>query len=390
VNKAYIVDAVRTPVGRKKGGLAAVHPADLGAHVLGNLVRRTGIDPADVDDVVMGCLDNVGPQSGCIARTSWLAAGLPESVPGVTIDRQCGSSQQAVHFAAQAVMSGTADMVVAAGVQNMSMIPISVSMRMGEALGLAPDPFSQSTGWVARYGDQPVSQFAGAEQIAERWDISRREMEELALESHRRAVAAIDEGRFISEIAPFGDVSVDEGPRRETSLERMAALAPLAEGGRITAAVSSQISDGAAALLVVNDQALDDHGLTPLATVHHLSVVAGDPLIMLTGPIAATRRALARTGLSLDDIGVIEVSEAFASVVLAWQREFKADLDTVNPNGGAIALGHPVGASGARVMTTMLGEMRRTGSRFGLQVMCEGGGMSNVTILELHEGGARR
>ena len=390
MNKAYIVDAVRTPVGRKKGGLAAVHPADLGAHVLGNLVRRTGIDPADVDDVVMGCLDNIGPQSGCIARTSWLAAGLPESVPGVTIDRQCGSSQQAVHFAAQAVMSGTADMVVAAGVQNMSMIPISVSMRMGEALGLAPDPFSQSKGWVARYGDQPVSQFAGAERIAERWDISRREMEELALESHRRAVRAIDEGRFIGEIAAFGDVSVDEGPRRETSLERMAALAPLSEGGRITAAVSSQISDGAAALLVVNDQALDDHGLTPLATVHHLSVVADDPLIMLTGPIAATRRALARTGLSLDDIGVIEVSEAFACVVLAWEREFKADLDRVNPNGGAIALGHPVGASGARVMTTMLGEMRRTGSRFGLQVMCEGGGMSNVTILELHEGGARR
>jgi len=390
VNKAYIVDAVRTPVGRKKGGLAAVHPADLGAHVLGNLVRRTGIDPADVDDVVMGCLDNIGPQSGCIARTSWLAAGLPESVPGVTIDRQCGSSQQAVHFAAQAVMSGTADMVVAAGVQNMSMIPISVSMRMGEALGLAPDPFSQSKGWVARYGDQPVSQFAGAERIAERWDISRREMEELALESHRRAVRAIDEGRFIGEIAAFGDVSVDEGPRRETSLERMAALAPLSEGGRITAAVSSQISDGAAALLVVNDQALDDHGLTPLATVHHLSVVADDPLIMLTGPIAATRRALSRTGLSLDDIGVIEVSEAFACVVLAWEREFKADLDRVNPNGGAIALGHPVGASGARVMTTMLGEMRRTGSRFGLQVMCEGGGMSNVTILELHEGGARR
>ena len=380
---AYIVEAVRTPVGRRNGGLAEVHPADLAAHVLAELMNRSGVDPAAVDDVIMGCLDNVGPQSGCIARTAWLAAGLPESVPGVTLDRQCGSSQQAVHFAAQAVMSGTADMVVAAGVQNMSMVPMMSGALAGEALGLGSDPFARSVGWRKRFGDQPVSQFHGAEEIARQWDLSREAMEELALESHARALAAIDGGLFEAETVAFGDVTTDEGPRRGSTPERLAGLKTLSPDGRITAALASQLSDGAAALLVVNEKALREHGLTPLARVHHLSVVGSDPILMLTGPIAATRRVLERTSMSLDDFGVIEVNEAFASVVLAWQKEFDADMSRVNPNGGAIALGHPVGASGARIMTSMIHEMKRTGSRFGLQTMCEGGGQANATVLEL-------
>ena len=378
---AYVVEAVRTPVGRRNGGLAAEHPADLAAHVLAELVRRSGIDPAAVEDVVLGCLDAVGPQAGCIARTSWLAAGLPEGVPGVTIDRQCGSAQQAVHFAAQAVLSGTMDVVVAGGVQNMSMIPMMSAAQVD--VGPGRDPFEGSTGWRARYGEAPVSQFWGAQAIAERWDISREQMEELALESHRRAAHAVDEGRFAGETVAYGDVAVDEGPRRDTSLQRMQGLAPLTPGGRITAALASQISDGAAALLVVSEQALRDHDLTPVARVHTMAVVGDDPLMMLTGPIPATRRVLERSGLRLDDIGVIEVNEAFASVVLAWQRELDADLSRVNVNGGAIALGHPVGASGARIMCTLLAEMRRTGSRYGLQTMCEGGGQANATVLEL-------
>jgi acetyl-CoA C-acetyltransferase len=379
--EAYLVDAVRTPVGRRGGVLSGAHPADLGAHVLRALVDRTGIDPAAVDDVIFGCVDTVGPQAGNIARTSWLAAGLPEEVPGVTVDRQCGSAQQALHFAAQAVLSGTADLVVAGGVQSMSAVPIGYALTAGAPLGF-PDPFAGSAGWRARYGDQEISQFRAAELIAGKWDISRTEMEEYALRSHRRASRAIDEGRFAREIVPLGDVGTDEGPRRDTSLERMAGLAPLVEGGRITAALASQLSDGAAALLVASARGAAGHGLRPRARVHHLSVRAADPVLMLTGPIPATAHALARTGLSIQDIDLVEINEAFAPVVLAWQRETGADPGRVNVNGGAIALGHPLGATGARLATTLLHELERTGGRYGLQTMCEGGGTANVTIIE--------
>ncbi|MBZ4018380.1 acetyl-CoA C-acetyltransferase [Streptomyces purpurogeneiscleroticus] len=381
--EAYIVDAIRTPVGRRNGGLAAVHPADLGAHVLKALMRRTGVDPAAVEDVVMGCLDTVGPQAGDIARTSWLAAGLPEEVPGVTVDRQCGSSQQAVHFAAQGVLSGTQDLVVAAGTQNMSMIPIAFASRQAaEPLGLTEGPYAGSEGWRARYGDAPVNQFHGAELIAEKWGITREAMEEFALRSHRRALRAADEGRFDRELVPYGDVTADEGPRRDTSLEKMAALKPVVEGGRLTAAVSSQVSDGASAMLLASERAVREHGLTPRARIHHLSVRGEDPIRMLSAPIPATAHALKKTGLTIDDIDLVEINEAFAPVVLAWLKETGADPSRVNVNGGAIALGHPLGATGTKLMTTLLHELERTGGRYGLQTMCEGGGQANVTIIE--------
>ena len=379
--EAYIVDAIRSPVGRRGGGLSEVHPADLGAHVLRSLVERTGIDPAAVEDVVFGCVDTIGPQAGDVARTCWLAAGLPDEVPGVTIDRQCGSSQQAVHFAAQAVMSGTSDLVVAGGVQQMSKIPISSAMTAAEPLGFT-DPFSGSQGWVARYGTQEVSQFRSAEMIAEKWDLSREDMERFAFESHQRAIRAQDEGRFDREIVPYGDVTADEGPRRDTTLEKMASLRTLVEGGRLTAAVSSQISDASAALLVASERAVKEHNLTPRARIHHLGVRGADPIWMLTAPIPATAWSLAKTGMTLDDIDLVEINEAFASVVLAWAKDTGADLAKVNVNGGAIALGHPLGATGARLMTTMLCELERTGGRYGMQTMCEGGGQANVTIIE--------
>jgi acetyl-CoA C-acetyltransferase len=378
--EAYIVDALRTPVARRGGGLAHVHPADLGAHVLRALVDRNDIDPLAVEDVYFGCVDAIGPQAGDIARTCWLAAGLPEEVPGTTIDRQCGSSQQALHFAAQAVMSGTTDVVIAGGVQNMSMIPISSAMTAGQALGFN-DPFSGSVGWLARYGDQEVSQFRSAEMIAEKWGISRAEMEAFAVESHERAIRARAEGRFEREIVPLESVTQDEGPR-EPDWEKLRSLKPLVEGGRVTAAVSSQISDAASAMLVVSAEALRIHGLTPRARVHHLSVRGADPIYMLTAPIPATAYALAKAGMTLGDMDLIEINEAFASVVLAWQRETDADLAKVNVNGGAIALGHPLGATGTRLMTTLLHELERTGGRYGLQTMCEGGGQANVTIIE--------
>ncbi|MDT0449417.1 acetyl-CoA C-acetyltransferase [Streptomyces hesseae] len=381
--EAFIVEAVRTPVGRRGGALATAHPADLGAHVIAELIRRTGVDPAAVDDVVLGCLDTVGPQAGDIARTSWLAAGLPEEVPGVTVDRQCGSGQQAVHFAAQAVLSGTQDLVVAGGTQSMSQIPIGYAFhRAAEPLGLTHGPFAGSHGWRARYGDRPVNQFHGAELIADQWGITREMMEEYALRSHERAVRAADEGRFTRETVPYGDMTADEGPRRDTSLARMADLKPVVPGGRLTAAVSSQVSDGAAALLIANERAVHDHGLTPRARIHHLSARGEDPIRMLTAPIPATAHALRRAGLSVADIDLFEVNEAFAPVVLAWLKETGADPDRVNVNGGAIALGHPLGATGARLMTTLVGELERVGGRFGLQVMCEGGGQANVTVVE--------
>jgi acetyl-CoA C-acetyltransferase len=378
--EAYIVDAVRTPVGKRGGGLAAVHPADLGAAALTALMERTGIDPAAVEDVVLGCVDTVGPQAGDIARTAWLAAGLPDHVPGTTVDRQCGSSQQAVHFAAQAVLSGTADVVVAGGVQNMSAVPISYAMTAGQALGF-PDPFRGSAGWRQRYGDQELSQFRSAEMIAEKWDISRADMEAFAATSHERALRAAAEGRFDREIVAVSGLAADEPPRLP-DWAKIQSLPPLTDGGRLTAATSSSIADAAAALLLVSENGLRTHGLTPRARVHHMSVRGADPVWMLTAPIPATAHALARAGLTLTDIDLVEINEAFASVVLAWAAETGADLDRVNVNGGAIALGHPLGATGARLMTTLLHELERTGGRYGLQTMCEGGGQANVTILE--------
>jgi len=380
-HEAYIVGAVRTPTGRKKGTLAGVHPADLGAHVLRALLERTAVDPARVEDVIFGCIDQLGPQAGNIARTCWLAAGFPDHVPGTTVDRQCGSSQQAVHFAAQAVMSGTQDLVIAGGVQSMNQIPLNAAMFAGKPYGW-PDPFSGSAGWRARYGSAEVSQFRAAEMIAARWDISRRRMEEFALESNRRALEAIERGYFAREIAALNGLDHDETPRRGTTLEKMAALEPLAPGGRITAAVASQIADAAAALLIASAGAVERLRLEPRARIHHLSVRGADPLWMLTAPIPATQQALARTGLTLADIDLIEINEAFASVVLAWQQELGADSARVNVNGGAIALGHPLGATGARLLTSLLHELERRNARFGLQTMCEGGGQANVTIIE--------
>lgn len=380
VAEAYIIDTVRTPVGRRGGSLAGVHTADIGAHALNALVERTGIDPGIVEDVVFGCLDTIGPQAGDIARTCWLAAGLPEHVPGTTVDRQCGSSQQAIHFAAQGVMSGTQDVVVAGGVQNMSAIPISSAMLVAEQFGFT-DPFSGSEGWVKRYGDQPVDQFNGAEMIARDWDISREDMEAFAVQSHERAIRARAEGRFDSEIVPFGEMTQDEGPR-EPNLEKIRSLKPLVEGGRLTAALASQISDGAAAMLIASERAVEQYGFKPRARIHHLSVRGEDPIRMLSAPIPATRYALERAGMTLDDIDLVEINEAFASVVLAWAKELDADMSKVNVNGGAIALGHPLGATGCRLMTTLLNELERTGGRYGLQTMCEGGGQANVTIIE--------
>ena len=378
--EAYIIDAVRTPVGRRGGGLSDVHPADLGAAPIVELFNRVDVDPALIDDVVYGCVDAIGGQAGDIARTAWLVAGMPQHVPGTTIDRQCGSSQQAVHFAAQGVMSGTQDLVVAGGVQQMSQIPISSAMLVAEPFGFT-DPFTGSKGWVARYGSGEVSQFNSAEMIAQKWDISRDDMEAFAVESHERAIRARAEGRFENEIFEFNGINADEGPR-EPNWEKIRSLQTLTEGGRVTAACASQISDAAAAMLIASEDAVKRHGLKPRARIHHISVLADDPIYMLTAPIPATKRALEKTGLTMADIDLVEINEAFASVVLAWQKELDADLSKVNVNGGAIALGHPLGATGVRLMTTMLNELERTGGRYGLQTMCEGGGQANVTIIE--------
>jgi acetyl-CoA C-acetyltransferase len=379
VSEAYIAGAVRTPVGKRNGGLAGLNPVDLAAHALKELMARSGADPSTVEDVIMGCVSQIGPQSLDIARQAWLSAGLPEHVPGVTIDRQCGSSQQAVHFAAQAVLSGTQDLVVAAGVESMSVVPMGSSVMLPAEQGM-PLPFGQ--GWRERYGDQEISQFRGAQLICEKWGIKRAQLEEFALESHRRAVAAIDAGRFEREIAPVNGLSVDEGPRRDTSLAKMAGLAPLREGWEITAATASQISDGAAAVLVASGEAVRRYGLSPRARIVALAVTGGDPVFMLTAPIPATEQVLARAGLGVDDIDVFEVNEAFAPVLIAWSADTGASLGKTNPNGGAIALGHPLGATGAVLMTKMVHELERTGSRYGLQTMCEGGGQANATIIE--------
>ena len=379
--EAFIIDAVRTPVGRRKGSLAGVHGADLGAHVLQAIVERNSVPAEEYDDVVFGCVDAIGPLAGDIARTCWLAAGLPEAVPGVTVDRQCGSSQQAVHFAAQAVMSGTQDVVVTGGVQTMTQIPIGSAMLAARELGFT-DPFSGSEGWTRRYGKVSVSQFNSAEMIADKWSLSRQQLEEYALRSHRRALQAIDGGYFDREIIPLNGLQQDETPRRDTSLEKMAELEPLQEGGKITAATSSQTCDAAAALLVVSEAAVKKYDLKPRARIHHMSARAEDPIWMLTAIIPATRYALERAGMSIEQIDLAEVNEAFASVALAWLIESGCPLEKLNVNGGAIALGHPLGATGAKLMTTLLHELERTGGRYGLQTMCEGGGQANVTIIE--------
>ena len=377
---AYIVDAVRSPTGRRKGGLADVHAADLGAHVLKTLVERNGIPDIEYDDVMFGCVDTIGPLAGDIARTAWLAAGLAEEVPGTTIDRQCGSSQQAVHFAAQAIMAGVNDVVIAGGVQTMTSIPISSAMLAAQPLGFS-DPFSGSQGWVARYGDVAVDQFNSAQMIADKWNISREDMEAFALESHRRALSAIEAGYFTKEIAPLNGVDMDETPRN-TSMEKMSELSPLYEGGTITAAVSSQTCDASSAILIVSEDALKRYNLTPRARIAHMSVRAADPIWMLTAPIPATAYALEKSGMKLEDIDLVEINEAFASVPMAWLAETGYPIEKTNVNGGAIALGHPLGATGTKLMTTLLHELERTGGRYGLQTMCEGGGQANVTIIE--------
>ncbi|NLU01573.1 acetyl-CoA C-acetyltransferase [Pseudomonas lundensis] len=379
--QAYIVDALRTPTGKRKGALAHVHAIDLGAHVLKALVARNAIPADEYDDVIFGCVDTIGSQAGDIARTSWLAAGLAMNVPGTTIDRQCGSSQQALHFAAQAVMSGTQDVIAVGGVQTMTQIPISSAMLAGQPLGFS-DPFSGSKGWQARFGNQPVNQFYAAQRIADHWQLSRQQMEAYALESHRRALQAQADGRFAAQIVPCEGLVDDETPRH-TSLAKMAELEPVsAEFPSITAAVSSQTCDASAALLVVSEAALKRYNLTPRARIHHVSVMGDDPIWHLTAPIAATRAALKKAGMRMDDIDLVEINEAFASVVMAWARELDYDPARTNPNGGAIALGHPLGASGARLMTSLLHQLERTGGRYGLQTMCEGGGQANVTIIE--------
>ncbi|WP_433222529.1 acetyl-CoA C-acetyltransferase [Microtetraspora malaysiensis] len=377
--EAYIVGAVRTPVGKKKGGLSAVHPTDLAAHTLQALVERTGVDPSAVDDVIMGCVMQFGPQSMDIARNAWLSAGLPENVAGVTIDRQCGSSQQAIHFAAQGVLSGTQDLVVAAGVESMSIVPMGSSITAALEKGM-PLPFGDR--WVERYGTQEISQFRGAELMCEKWDLSRDELERFAYESHQRAAKAVANGYFKEQIAPVNGVEDDEGPRPDTTLEKMAGLKTLREGGRITAATSSQISDGSGAVLIASERAVREHGLVPRARIVALTLTGDDPVYMLTAPIPATKKALAKAGLGIDDIDVVEINEAFAPVPLAWLKEIGADPARTNPNGGAIALGHPLGGTGAILMTKLLHELERTGGRYGLQTMCEGGGQANVTIIE--------
>jgi len=378
---AVIVEAVRTPVGKRNGGLAGVHPVDLSAHVLGALIERTGLDPALVDDVIWGCVSQVGEQTWNVGRHAALSAGWPESVPGTTVDRQCGSSQQALHFAAAAVMSGQCDIVVAGGVESMSRVP------MGSSVGTSGQlPVGER--FTARYGDVLPNQGVGAEMIAERWGLTRVELDAYSLASHDKAATAQDEGRFDTEIAPVKApdgmvVSADEGVRRGGTLEALAGLkTPFRADGMISAGNASQISDGSAALLVTTSERAAELGLRPIVRVHSAVVTGDDPVIMLTGPIPATAKVLARSGLSIDDIGVFEVNEAFAPVPLAWLAETGADASRLNPNGGAIALGHPLGGSGARLMTTLIHHMRSEEIRYGLQTMCEGGGTANATILE--------
>ncbi|MCW3796767.1 acetyl-CoA C-acetyltransferase [Sphingomonas sp. BN140010] len=387
--EAYIVAAARTAGGKRGGALKDWHPADLGAKVLDSLVERSGIDPAAVEDVIAGCVGQVGEQSFHIGRNMVMASGLPDSVPAVSIDRQCGSSQQSLHFAAQAVMSGTQDVVIACGVESMTRVPMGLPVILPMQAGIGIGPWPQSI--KDRYGVSEFSQFTGAEMIARNYSMSREELDAFALESHRRGAAATERGDFRDEVVPLTVVDADgterkhqfdEGVRFDASLEGLASLKTLKPDGVVTAGNASQICDGASGVMVVSERALRDHGLTPLARVDHLTVTAGDPVIMLMEPIPATRRALERSGRRIEDIDLYEVNEAFAPVPLAWLRELGGDPDRLNVNGGAIALGHPLGASGTKLMTTLLHALKKRGKRFGLQTMCEGGGIANVTIVE--------
>ena len=381
--EAYIVDAVRTAGGRKGGALKDWHPADMAAQVLNALVDRTGVDPAAIDDVVMGCVGQAGEQAFQVGRNAVLASKLPVSVPAVTIDRQCGSSQQSVHFAAQAVMSGTQDLVIAAGVESMTRVPMGSPVTLAMQAGLG-GPFPASI--QQRFGVAMFSQFVGAEMMAEKYGFEREALDRFALDSHRKAARATQAGEFDDEIVPLavdGQLHrTDEGIRYDASLDGIASVKLLREGGRISAANASQVCDGASGVLVAGEAAVRAHGLTPLARIHTLTVTAGDPVIMLEEPIPATRKALARAGMGIGDIDLFEVNEAFASVPLAWLKETGADPDRLNVNGGAIALGHPLGASGAKLMATLIHALRRRGKKWGLQTMCEGGGIANVTIVE--------
>jgi acetyl-CoA C-acetyltransferase len=382
--EAYIVDAVRTAGGRRGGKLAGWHPADLGAEVLNGLLDRTGIDPAAIEDVIVGCVTQGGEQAFHVGRNIVLASRLPQGVPAVTIDRQCGSSQQAIQFAAQAVMSGTQDIVIAAGIESMTRVPMGTNVSLYAKAGIGKGPFSQRI--QQRFGVQGFSQFTGAEMIAKKYGFTRDELDAFALESHRRAAAATHARAFDNEIVGV-DVDghmhlTDEGIRYDATMESIGAVKTLVEGGVITAANASQICDGASGVLIANEKAVREHGLKPLARIHNLTVTAGDPVIMLEEPLPATDRALKRAGMSINDIDLFEVNEAFAPVPLAWLRHTGADPSRLNVNGGAIALGHPLGASGAKLMATLVHALRARGKRYGLQTMCEGGGIANVTIVE--------
>jgi acetyl-CoA acyltransferase len=380
MRNAVIVDAVRTPTGKRNGALKDIHPVDLASIPLRALIDRTGVDPVLVEDVIMGCVSQTGEQTFNVARNAALAAGFPEDTVGVTIDRQCGSGQQAAHFAAQGVMAGAYDVVIAGGVESMTRVPMGITMQQGPGLPFGPK-------MVERYANGLVPQGISAEMVAEKWGVSREELDRIALDSHSRAARATDEGRFDTQIVPVetpdGTLSRDEGIRRETSMEALGALKPAFKpDGKITAGNSSQISDGAAAMLIMGEDVAERLGLQPLARFHAFALAGVDPVMMLTGPIPATEKVLARAGLGMDDIDLFEVNEAFASVIAAWRAETGADWSKTNVNGGAIALGHPLGCSGARVMTTLVHELHRTGGRWGLQAICEGGGMANATVLE--------
>jgi len=388
--EAYIVATARTAGGRRGGKLAGWHPVDLAAQVIDALVARSGIDPAAVEDVILGCVSQVGEQATNVARNVVLASKLPESVPGTSVDRQCGSSQQALHFAAQAVMSGSMDAVIAAGVESMTRVPMFTPNALPAKAGLGT---YMSPAMQRRYPGVEFSQFTGAEMIAKNYGISKDELDRYAFESHQRAIAATREGAFKDEVVPVeirladGSASgemhtVDEGIRFDVTLEGIAGVKLIAEGGRCTAATASQICDGASGVLVVNERGLKALGVKPLARIHHLGVMGHDPVIMLEAPIPATARALAKAGLKIDDIDLFEVNEAFAPVPLAWLQKLGADPARLNVNGGAIALGHPLGASGTKLMTTLVNALGQRGKRYGLQTMCEGGGMANVTIVE--------
>ena len=382
--EAYIVEALRTAGGRRKGALTGAHPADLGAAVLDDLIARTGVDPAAVDDVIVGCVTQAGEQAFAFGRNLVLASSLPDSVPAVTIDRQCGSSQQALHFAAQAVMSGTQDLVIAAGAESMTRVPMGSNISLHAQAGLGEGPWSQKI--KNRYGVAEFSQFFGAQAIADKYGFTREAMDAYALQSHQRAAAAIKAGAFKDEIVPVktpgGVFEQDEGVRWDASLEAMAGVKTITEGGTITAANASQMTDGASGALVANEAALKQFNLTPIARIVNLTVTGGDPVIMLEEPIPATRKALARAGMKLDDIDLFEVNEAFASIPMAWLKALGADPAKLNVNGGAIALGHPLGATGTKLMATLLHALKARSGRYGLQTMCEGGGISNVTIVE--------